>query len=1585
MAGGLLAVNSDDGVQPATGTLYMPPRSGYGGTMNFSGGTITLSQEDWSAAGHDILAQSWFNDLSGGATVTWDGSVTTISASIIIGAVTNLNDPMEVLEADVDGSAVQFEVVLDGDPPVPTGDTITVVVDPNENGDGPDPDFILIGAAGDGTVTLTFDDTDWFTPQTVTVKAVDDAIVDSAYAEVKQIALLVSSAQADPDFTGTDFSGAPVSITILDDESPAVTWGPTEDVVITDYQDVTGIGSGEIGIPAQNLDYATLTINNGGTLVGTRLYHGFVSNHTDVTVNDGGSLICSELGQVGYDYDVTMTQNGGLVQFDTWMGIGRSGSGTYNMAGGLLALNSDDSVPAATGVLYMPPVSTYGGTINYSGGTIEIHQQDWSASGHDILAQSWFNDLTGGAFVTWNGLVTRVFPGLTITESGGTEVEEGGASDTYQIKLGVEPSADVTITAAPDDSEIDLGSGAGNSIQLTFTTTSWDTAQTVTVSAVDDTVYEGGPSGTPHITTISHSTQQTGGGGEFDGFTVAVEVSVIDDDLICGDWGYMVEDLNKDCYVDLADFAFFSQEWLEMQFPAAATSASSISIPDEIPGLVEHTLQEIDTTEIMDQTTSPKSRAATGPSPPSRRPLQVTLKIDGISRKLKLEPYSVRAEDFRLLVQGQDGQLIEVQSPPACTYRGTVDGDPDSRVAASFINGKLKAEIVSGSEDFWYAQPLSDLMPAYKRSSSHVVYRREDVVSTEVYCGVDGTAPLLADQVMDNADAESEFLIAAASASKVCEIAIDADYEYYQINGSSVSDTMRDIETIMNAVSYIYEKDVDITYSITRIIVRSNISDPYTGSVASLGEFQGHWNSNHSDIQRDTAHLFTGKSLSGAIGVAYVGVICDIGSAYGVSQARYTTDLPNRIAVVAHEIGHNFSGYHCDGVGDCSIMCSIISACTGDVSKFGLENISTITSFSNGSGCLSDFDFATITETAGFTEVAELGPMSDAYSIVLNAAPSANVVVTTDPDIETELNSNGADNSIQLTFTPSNWDVPQTITVTAIDDNDSEGFHTSAITHSFASSDSFYDGMVKYLIVNVLDNDAAYGGTWTGAIDANWNNNGNWSVDPTNNWARIESPVNSPIIGATDTIDRFNIEGGSTLNIGSGVNLTVTGNGTNYVGEAFSGGAGTLNVSETGLINFTGDGGIALGSIGDSVGIINLSDNASVNPDEMVIGLRGNGTLSISDSASITTGNFQFGFDLWLGYAPDCTMTMSGGTVTCSGNLNATAFAGSVNIGMSNGTLNVSGITWNAPLGSFDFSGGQIILDGYQIGFDAANDWFIVTGSKADLYSETYDIDTDRTFLRIPILVADINWDGNVDLTDLTQFIEVFLECTDPIGQDCQQYWNEPAMAVYLKLDETSDTVAFDSSIYGKDGTLVNMEDGDWVAVGERPGNALDFDGVDDFVEIVGYEGITGSVARTVAAWIKTTTTGEIVSWGTAAAGEKWIVRVQDDIGIAGAIRAEVGSGYVVGSTDLRDGGWHHVAAALAAGDTDILDVKLYVDGQAETISDSNGPQQINTTSGADVKIGVFSTSAKYFTGQIDDVRIYNRALSAAEIQELAN
>ncbi len=151
-------------------------------------------------------------------------------------------------------------------------------------------------------------------------------------------------------------------------------------------------------------------------------------------------------------------------------------------------------------------------------------------------------------------------PGVKITESGGdTTVEEGAESDTYEIALHSQPAADVHIEAMPADAQIDLGAGPGKPVVLHFTTDDWDSPRTVNVTAVDDDLYEGK---TPHTTAIVHTA--TSEDQAYDGIAIAsVEVSVVDDELTCGDWGYLRSDLNRDCYVDLVDFALLADLWLE--------------------------------------------------------------------------------------------------------------------------------------------------------------------------------------------------------------------------------------------------------------------------------------------------------------------------------------------------------------------------------------------------------------------------------------------------------------------------------------------------------------------------------------------------------------------------------------------------------------------------------------------------------------------------------------------------------------------------------------------------------------------------------------------------------------------------------------------------------------------------------------------------------------------------------------------------------------------------------------------------------------------------------------------------------------
>jgi hypothetical protein len=99
-----------------------------------------------------------------------------------------------------------------------------------------------------------------------------------------------------------------------------------------------------------------------------------------------------------------------------------------------------------------------------------------------------------------------------------------------------------------------------------------------------------------------------------------------------------------------------------------------------------------------------------------------------------------------------------------------------------------------------------------------------------------------------------------------------------------------------------------------------------------------------------------------------------------------------------------------------------------------------------------------------------------------------------------------------------------------------------------------------------------------------------------------------------------------------------------------------------------------------------------------------------------------------------------------------------------------------------------------------------------------------------------------------------------------------------------------------------------------------------------------------------------------------------------GALRTECSGGYIIGSTDLRDDQWHHVASVLeSTGSPTIGDITLYVDGVAEDISGSQAVD-VNTAGGRNVWIGD-GHHDRPFPGLIDDVRIYERALTVDEIK----
>ncbi|QLE55490.1 choice-of-anchor I family protein [Nostoc sp. TCL26-01] len=107
----------------------------------------------------------------------------------------------------------------------------------------------------------------------------------------------------------------------------------------------------------------------------------------------------------------------------------------------------------------------------------------------------------------------------------------------------------------------------------------------------------------------------------------------------------------------------------------------------------------------------------------------------------------------------------------------------------------------------------------------------------------------------------------------------------------------------------------------------------------------------------------------------------------------------------------------------------------------------------------------TITESGGSTNVAE-GGATDTYTVKLDSQPTGVVTISINPGNQLTTSTN------TLTFTANNWNVEQTVTVTAVDDTVVEGSHTATITHAIANSGTNYDSLIIPLItVNITDND----------------------------------------------------------------------------------------------------------------------------------------------------------------------------------------------------------------------------------------------------------------------------------------------------------------------------------------------------------------------------------------------------------------------------------------------------------------------------------------------------------------------------------
>lgn len=180
-----------------------------------------------------------------------------------------------------------------------------------------------------------------------------------------------------------------------------------------------------------------------------------------------------------------------------------------------------------------------------------------------------------------------------------------------------------------------------------------------------------------------------------------------------------------------------------------------------------------------------------------------------------------------------------------------------------------------------------------------------------------------------------------------------------------------------------------------------------------------------------------------------------------------------------------------------------------------------------------------------------------------------------------------------------------------------------------------------------------------------------------------------------------------------------------------------------------------------------------------------------------------------------------------------------------------------------------------------------------------------------------------------------------------------------------SGTTVFDLSGNGNNGTLTNGAS----VINTRGGRALDFDGVNDYVNC----GILGVSSGTVCMWLRFTVASDSRIFSNNGTG----IFVDGAARVSGS-NVEVWSGRTLNWrklwTSAATSRWYHFAFVYAAST-----VTLFVNGEQQSTASAEFDFVTSR-----MEIGnQFVGNGQNFQGQQDDFRVYNRALTESEIRQL--
>lgn len=255
-----------------------------------------------------------------------------------------------------------------------------------------------------------------------------------------------------------------------------------------------------------------------------------------------------------------------------------------------------------------------------------------------------------------------------------------------------------------------------------------------------------------------------------------------------------------------------------------------------------------------------------------------------------------------------------------------------------------------------------------------------------------------------------------------------------------------------------------------------------------------------------------------------------------------------------------------DAIADGTQTATITASATGFTD--GTDTIDILDDDSSGFAILESDSTTVVTE----------GGSTDTFTVVLNSQPTSDVVLTIVAGDLTEATAVPA----TLTFTSIDWETPQTVTVTGVDDVEDDGDQISTITISVddAASDDAFDNLADQTVsVTTIDDDESFSVIITEIMFNPASTEDDWE------WIELYNTTDTAIDLAGWVVDDNNTTAHSAANIAAGV---LAANST----------AVLFNADDVALVDFqaawgvginlipvTNWSGMGLGNVGDTIGL----------------------------------------------------------------------------------------------------------------------------------------------------------------------------------------------------------------------------------------------------------------------------------------------------------------------------------------------------------------------------------------------------------------